>query len=266
MVSERHPGRPSQRGHLHPRHHGHSGSQLQRQALLPPQGTAHRWNIRPRDRSGVGLYVDGGDDSVWGPGTSVAITKAEVGGSGTIRAQGTVSFTSGGPDATFLSSTKEGVAATRLPPTRVNWWSRARHRDRPRAGSLHRLRRHGRERRVLLARPQRVRGRRLRHGHDDPAGRDMDIAGDGDYHQGFAVTGQPLSLLTNNGLLKKSAGRAPASSMRRTRGAARSPSSPARWRFPTTSRSGPRCRPGNDVRHGALRRLRRGLPGDDRPG
>ena len=74
---------------------------------------------------GVGLYVDGGDDSVWGPGTSVAITKAEVGGSGTIRAQGTVSFTSGGPDATFLSSTKEGVAATRLPPTRVNWWSRA---------------------------------------------------------------------------------------------------------------------------------------------
>ena len=34
----------------------------------------------------------------------------------------------------------------------------------------------------------------------------LEVAGDGDYHQGFAVAGQPLSLLTNNGLLTKTAG------------------------------------------------------------
>jgi hypothetical protein len=34
----------------------------------------------------------------------------------------------------------------------------------------------------------------------------LELAGDGDYHQGFAVAGQPLSMLTNNGLLTKTAG------------------------------------------------------------
>ena len=34
----------------------------------------------------------------------------------------------------------------------------------------------------------------------------LEVAGDGDYHQGFAVAGQPLSVLTNNGLLTKTAG------------------------------------------------------------
>ena len=61
---------------------------------------------------GAGLYVDGAAESVWAPGTSVTATMSQLGGSGTIRVQGAVTFASG-EFGTFLTSVQDGAA---VPP------------------------------------------------------------------------------------------------------------------------------------------------------
>ena len=63
------------------------------------------------------MFVDGGAESVWGPGTLVTATMSQLGGNGTIRAQGAVTFTSG-QFGTFLTSIRRSAAGTSHPPIR----------------------------------------------------------------------------------------------------------------------------------------------------
>jgi hypothetical protein len=61
----------------------------------------------------AGLLVDGSAESVWGPGTTVAVDRGQLGGTGNIRVQGGVSFASPGSDSALTGTGRmvvEGLA------------------------------------------------------------------------------------------------------------------------------------------------------------
>jgi hypothetical protein len=155
---------------------------------------------------GMGLWVDGAAPSIWAPGTSVEVTMGQLGGAGTIRAQGDVTFTSGA-SGTFLTSIQTAGGGEQPPADRGEMIVEG-HATLSNLGlglltgyqvSI------ANGGKVSLA-PNAFVAADYGTALSIQPGGTLELAGDGDYHQGIAVSGQPLSVLTNNGLLTKTAG------------------------------------------------------------
>jgi hypothetical protein len=158
-------------------------------------------------QEGAGLFVHGVDESVWASGTTTDVTKAQLGGSGTIRAQGTVTFTSDDTGAAFLTS-KQTAGNGEEPPadtgemvvegqailSNLGLGLLTGYEVTVASGG-----------KVSLA-PNAFFAADYGTATTIDAGGTLDFTGDGAYYQGFAVTNQPLSVLTNNGTLVKSGG------------------------------------------------------------
>ena len=156
---------------------------------------------------GTGLLVNGDSDSIWGPLTTVKVNQASLGGTGTILAQGLITFTSGESNATFLTSTQSSCGVAPSNPSGVLAVA---------AGGEARLEKYG----LALYAGYHVdvrSGGLVTLGADtwfaaddgtsltiQPGGT-VDLRGDGGYYQG-CVNDEPLSVFTNNGTLQKSAG------------------------------------------------------------
>ncbi len=156
---------------------------------------------------GTGLLVNGDSDSIWGPLTTVKVNQASLGGTGTILAQGLITFTSGESNATFLTSTQSSCGVAPSNPSGVLAVA---------AGGEARLEKYG----LALYAGYHVdvrSGGLVTLGADtwfaaddgtsltiQPGGT-VDLRGDGGYYQG-CVNDKPLSVFTNNGTLQKSAG------------------------------------------------------------
>jgi hypothetical protein len=154
---------------------------------------------------GAGLFVNGDAESVWAPGTSVTATMGQLGGSGTIRAQGQVTFTSGA-FGTFLTSVPDGGGDP--PPADTGELVVEGQATLSNLG-LGLLT--GYE--VTVANtgtfslvPNGFVAADYGTAMTVEQGGLLDFTGDGDYHQGFAVDGEPLSVLTNHGVVRKSGG------------------------------------------------------------
>jgi hypothetical protein len=155
--------------------------------------------------AGRSLLVNGAAESVWAPGTTVEVPMGELGGSGTIRAQGNVTFTSG-QFGTFLTTTHNGGG--QQPPADAGQLVVEGHATLANLG-LALSTGYGvsvANGGVVTMAPDTWFAADYGTALTVQPGGTLELAGDGDYHQGFAVAGQPLSVLTNNGLLTKTAG------------------------------------------------------------
>ena len=155
--------------------------------------------------AGRSLLVNGAAESVWAPGTSVEVPMGEIGGTGTIRAQGDVTFTSG-QFGTFLTTTHNGGG--QQPPADPGLLVVEGHATLANLG-LALSTGYGvsvANGGVVSMAPDTWFAADYGTALTIQPGGTLEVAGDGDYHQGFAVSGQPFSVLTNNGLLTKTAG------------------------------------------------------------
>jgi hypothetical protein len=158
-------------------------------------------------REGAGLFVHGVDESVWASGTTTDVTKAQLGGSGTIRVQGDITFTSDDTSGTFLTS-KQTVGNGEAPPADTGTMVVEGQATLSNLG-LGLLTGYevtvANNGKVTVA-PNAFFAADYGTSTTIDAGGTLDFTGDGAYYQGFAVANQPLSVLTNNGTLVKSGG------------------------------------------------------------
>jgi hypothetical protein len=155
-------------------------------------------------KQGAGLFVDGGAESLWASGTNMAVNTGQLGGQGTLRVQGNIYFADPGAGGTSLTSVAGGgqppadrgtmIVQARAEVVAQSLGLKAGYQVNVASGGN-----------MVLDAGTFVTADRGTSTTIQPGGI-MWLNGDGGYYQGAAVAGQPLSVLTNNGVLRKAAG------------------------------------------------------------